>query len=334
MEKETKTNDILSIIVTTYNNHQFIKRLLDSIMEQTYPCIELIITDDGTKDFDGSAIESYIKENANNNNIINIRILHEDINVGTVRNANRGLRNATGDYIRFLAGDDFYPDKSACEVLTDYLKDNPNCLIVSGDILDCDEITEEIIATYGSTEANRQKEYVYSLPKDQRLKYCFRKRIFPYATQSFCFRKRFFDEYGLFNEEYLLIEDSPMAHKIVDLDLEIGIVKKPVYVHRLGSGISSAKKVFVSDGIRYYQDYAKSYKHSYESEKSLKWKIIYIIYYRIQLFRIEMASNNNDVRRIIIIVKYLPSLVLYSVINKDIFFSKLKDFLNNIIARN
>ena len=60
MENKTK---LITIILTNYNNEEYIYKAIDSILEQDYGNIELIITDDCSKKFDKDKINNYIDKN-------------------------------------------------------------------------------------------------------------------------------------------------------------------------------------------------------------------------------------------------------------------------------
>lgn len=317
-------NNLLSVIVITYNQPQYIFRLLDSIFIQTYHSIELIITDDGTIDFDESSLLQYINSNKRKN-IVSVKILHENINIGTVKNINRGLLAAKGAFVKIVAGDDFFPTSSVFSKQVEYLYNNPDCFVVSGQIMDCFE-DETPAYTRGACMANELQSKVYKMDKEKRLKYCFKHRIFPYATQTMCFRMAFIEIYGFYDERFSLIEDISMANRLVDNDVDIGVIGECVIVHRINSGVSATRKLFRASGFRYYEDNKLLFYESYSKEKNLWWKLVYYNHYKIASYRIAMAGNDNKLSRFGQTVRYIPSLILYSLINYDIFLQKIKSF--------
>ena len=88
---------LVSIIVTCYNSSDFIKQTLESILNQTYSNIELIIVNDGSFDTSEEVILSY------NDVRIKYFLTH---NQGQSKASNFGLSKASGDYIKFLDSDD------------------------------------------------------------------------------------------------------------------------------------------------------------------------------------------------------------------------------------
>lgn len=90
----------ISIIVPVYNIAQYLARCLDSIINQTYKNLEIIIVDDGSVDSSREIIEEYKKKDSRI-----ISIFKENSGVSDTRNL--GIESATGDYIGFVDGDDY-----------------------------------------------------------------------------------------------------------------------------------------------------------------------------------------------------------------------------------
>lgn len=94
----------VSVVIPVYNSDQFIKECLDSVINQTYKNIEIIVVDDCSSDNSVKIIKSI-----NDKRIKLIRLKH---NVGVATARNKGIEIATGDYLCFLDSDDYwYLDK-------------------------------------------------------------------------------------------------------------------------------------------------------------------------------------------------------------------------------
>ncbi|MPN06167.1 hypothetical protein SDC9_153423 [bioreactor metagenome] len=145
-----------------------------------------------------------------------------------------------------------------------------------------------------------------------------------------CFRKSFFEEFGLYDEQYILIEDIPMMEKLVSNDIPIGIIDECVIIHRLNSGISSTKRLFKQSNINYYRDNQRIFFDYLQKEKNIFWKIIYNEYYLVSKYRIFMASNSSKKQHLLVTLLYLPVLIIYSFINYKNFLNKLNDFLRSL----
>lgn len=91
--------ELISIIVPVYNIQDYLPRCLDSILEQTYENLEIILIDDGSKDDSGKICDDYAERDKR------IKVIHKE-NGGVSSARNAGLDAATGDCIGFIDGDD------------------------------------------------------------------------------------------------------------------------------------------------------------------------------------------------------------------------------------
>lgn len=89
----------LSVVVPVYNVEQYLKRCVDSIINQNYPNIEIILVDDGSKDSSGKLCDFFAKQDKR------IKVIHQT-NGGLSSARNTGIENASGYYINFLDSDD------------------------------------------------------------------------------------------------------------------------------------------------------------------------------------------------------------------------------------
>ena len=115
---------LISIIVPVYNVDKYLSKCLDSIINQTYSELEIILIDDGSVDKSGNICDEYADKDKR------IKVMHKK-NEGVSVARNIGLEMATGEYIGFVDGDDYIaPDMF--EKLYNNLIDN------SADVSICD----------------------------------------------------------------------------------------------------------------------------------------------------------------------------------------------------
>ena len=93
-------NDKISVILPCYNSEKYIEKCIESILNQTYQNIEIIIIDDGSTDHTLKILEKYKKENDK------ISIIKKK-NTGVSDSRNIGIKEAKGKYIMFVDSDDF-----------------------------------------------------------------------------------------------------------------------------------------------------------------------------------------------------------------------------------
>ena len=94
-------NNLVSVIIVTYNHKHFLHETIESVICQDYEPIEIIITDDGSTDGSVEIIKEYEKKYPQK-----IKAIFSKINTGIPGNVNRGLEQATGEFIAWLGGDD------------------------------------------------------------------------------------------------------------------------------------------------------------------------------------------------------------------------------------
>lgn len=93
-----KKNSI-SVIIPLYNKADYVKRAIDSVLEQTYRCVEIIVVNDGSTDDPDKVLSSF------NNSKITV-LNQKNSGVSAARNA--GLNASTSQYVAFLDADDYW----------------------------------------------------------------------------------------------------------------------------------------------------------------------------------------------------------------------------------
>lgn len=99
----------ISIVVPVYNVEKYLSKCIDSILNQTYKDLEIILVDDGSKDQSGKICDEYAKKDSR------ITVFHKE-NGGLSSARNYGIERATTPYIGFIDSDD-YIDNDMYEIL-------------------------------------------------------------------------------------------------------------------------------------------------------------------------------------------------------------------------
>lgn len=92
---------LVSVHVVTYNQQDFIDETLGSILEQDYPSLQIVVSDDGSSDATPRIVEGYAERHPDR-----VIAITGGPNLGISGNSNRCLQRCTGKYVAFLAGDD------------------------------------------------------------------------------------------------------------------------------------------------------------------------------------------------------------------------------------
>lgn len=113
----------LSIVVLSYHHEKFIRENLEGIFMQKvdFP-IELIISDDASKDKTTEIIDELISKKPSN---IEIKFTKHQKNLGSTPNFYFALKQVSGDYIAFCEGDDYWTDPEKLQRQYDFLETNP-----------------------------------------------------------------------------------------------------------------------------------------------------------------------------------------------------------------
>ncbi len=123
----------MSILLPAYNCEKFIRKTIDSLLNQTYTNFELLIINDGSTDTTSAIIDSYTD--------VRIQHIHNDGNQGLIYTLNRGLELAKGKYIARIDADDVcLPTRLKKQI--EWLEKNPETAIVATQIIFINELNE------------------------------------------------------------------------------------------------------------------------------------------------------------------------------------------------
>lgn len=228
-------NGIVSVIILYYNQPDFVMYAIESVLNQNYGKIELFIADDNSRSFPHEAVEKYIAKKKGDH-LCNYIYHHNEINLGTVKNINQAIGLTTGEYIKIFAADDALYDEYVLTEQVKGIKDG-NTLIVTGYLQQCDAAMNVCVDRSASNNQKRLKK-VLTMPNRKRGRYIYRHNLFPYVTQSMLFKRDYFKRFGLYRDDYLLIEDTPMMWRLIDTDTHVGLIDRYVIKHRGNVGVT------------------------------------------------------------------------------------------------
>ena len=116
--------DLISVIIPVYKVEKYLERCVESIQNQTYQNLEIILVDDGSPDNCGKMCDEYAKKDGR------IKVIHKE-NGGLSDARNAGIDIATGEYIAFVDSDDFVSN-DYIEYMYQMLIENDAKLAISG----------------------------------------------------------------------------------------------------------------------------------------------------------------------------------------------------------
>lgn len=172
-----------SIITPVYNCRKYVRKCIESVMEQTFTSWELILIDDGSTDSSGEICDTFCHDPR-------IKVIHQD-NMGELKSRIRGMVAASGEYELGLDADD-YLDKNCLEIIKKAIdvsksdliffghrlvgkqKGNINCSLRSGKKYSREEILEEVIKNTNHSLCNKairtdivKRTKYYFFPKEK-----------------------------------------------------------------------------------------------------------------------------------------------------------------------
>ncbi len=115
---------VVSIIVPVYQSEQYLRRCVDSLLGQTWPFVEVILVDDGSRDRSLEICQEYAE------NDDRVKVIHKE-NGGVASARNAGLRAMTGDYLMLIDADD-YIDRQMTERLVESVRREQTDMAVCG----------------------------------------------------------------------------------------------------------------------------------------------------------------------------------------------------------
>lgn len=121
---------LVSVITATYNSHLYIKDTIQSVLNQSYSNWELIIIDDASTDNTVEIINQYAS------NHTNIKVFQNKTNQGAAITRNRGIEEASGDFIAFLDADDLWKPNKLEKQLKFMQENSVNVCFSSYDLMD------------------------------------------------------------------------------------------------------------------------------------------------------------------------------------------------------
>lgn len=123
--------------IPSYNHINYVKKSIDSVLNQTYKNIELIVIDDCSTDGSDLFLEQYSKEKG-------FKYIKNEKNIGASRTSSKIMNMAKGEYICLLASDDWI-DSGKVEMQMKYLEENQWVIdVLYGPVIEIDENDREI----------------------------------------------------------------------------------------------------------------------------------------------------------------------------------------------
>ena len=113
--------NLVSVIVPIYNVEKYLEKCIESIVNQTYKNLEIILVDDGSPDNCPAICDEWAQKDSR------IKVIHKK-NGGLSSARNAGLEVSNGEYISFVDSDDWLDENTFEEVYNNFLKELYQCI--------------------------------------------------------------------------------------------------------------------------------------------------------------------------------------------------------------
>lgn len=256
----------VSVIIPVYNKFDKLFSAIDSALSQDYPELEIIVSDDGSKDFPFRKVEEYILEKKQDH-LFNYEIIANKKNMGTVRNMNGAIKASHGDILINLAGDDRFCEKNTVSKIV-------RSMNLSGyDNLVCRRKTEDNKYIPSDSEIRRINKN--NTAQKQNIAFI-RGYFWNMASGSvLALRRNFIYKMGLYDDRYILWEDGPLFYKITRKGIKINTDYSIVSVIYSEEGISNIpNKKMKSDEKRFLKVLLKDNNINIRNKKIIKYRLI------------------------------------------------------------
>lgn len=137
---------LVTVVVLAYEQEEYLERCILSICEQNYTNIELLICDDGSSNFSVENTKHFVKQ-VKKANIVRYEILHNERNLGTVKNCNLALAHTHGALLKFLAADDIFADADVIGDMAVYFSDKAVQVVAGRGVVDSDSSKGKLLPT-------------------------------------------------------------------------------------------------------------------------------------------------------------------------------------------
>jgi len=208
------TSPLVSVIVLAYNHENFIEIALRSVFAQTYRPIEVIVTDDGSKD----RTRKILRELEDSFDFI---FIENEKNIGITKSLNIALKHARGKYVSLLAGDDYWiADKTSIQI--QFMEKYNDVAVCSGNVNNVDAQGHPLKAWI------KQKASQISFP-------CFEdfillKAHFPAVV--IMARKEILLQVGGYDERFFM-EDLPLWLKLSSQGFQLAVLPEVLGYYRI-----------------------------------------------------------------------------------------------------
>ena len=273
-------NDLISIIVPIYNVEKYIRRCIDSILNQTYNNLEIILVDDGSTDNCSQICDEYAQKDSR------IRVIHKE-NGGVSLARNVGIELSNGMWISFVDADDWL-EENFVETLYEKAKERKADVVLCGYNRIVGKNIEYINFKKDESEFNSEEYLINSLNPQTGFGFCHMKLFNKKTINNVRFNQKLqVGEDALFNEE-------------ISLNITKAIyIGKQLYNYRVNE-----KSVVRKFDANYVDKYLKAIQvnkmfvmQNYGEEQNIKINYYNYVAYHVLLIAVNYCNHAENIEK-------------------------------------
>jgi hypothetical protein len=208
---------LVSVIIPVFNGEDFIADAINNVLAQKYPALEIIVVDDGSTDATSEIVSKFPTD---------IRYFRQE-NGGPASARNRGIRDASGEFLVFLDVDDLWPENNL-NILVDQMLREPEMQVITG------------YAQLMQKNADGEYDLVGS-PMES----------FSYYIGAAIYRKIVFSKVGLFDPSLKFGEDTDWYTRAEELKVSMKRSEEiTLFVRRHGKNVTHGKNLVELGAVR------------------------------------------------------------------------------------
>lgn len=259
----TSNIPLVSVIVPSYNYLRYIGKCLDSVINQDYPNIEIIVVDDGSTDGSLEYLESLGAP---------IRVFQQK-NQGVSVARNHGILESTGEFIAFLDADDFWDSSKISKQMNLVLSTGVDLVYSGVNLVSLDGI--EILGVMQPSFKGECGMYFRRYPS---------RAVITLGTSNALFRKRLLVKSGIFDPMLSISADWDFFRRVCDYAIVDFIIEPLTFYRQHHENMSNYSKSFASDTLRCVKKLVTD-DHA-QSSRMEKYQLIFKTYLLVLKYRL------------------------------------------------
>lgn len=213
------SSPFFSIIIPVYNVERYISKCVESVLSQTFRDFEIILVDDGSTDASGNICDNFSLSQDK------IKVIHKK-NGGAASARNDAIGVASGKYLVFLDGDDYWDLENGLQIIYDRIRKYGNDVVLLG----C--IEKDLDSSYSAINRGKYDLSIFNnKDKSQILNYLYSSGNFPGAAWVMVVEKNLISNNNIRFPEGVTAEDVVWVNEILISSNSIGAINDLIYIY-------------------------------------------------------------------------------------------------------